>query len=297
MERGDFPDVYVYDQFPSALRVQIVQIIQDGLEPADEPDEKARDLYNQMHNALAREYGLFVLTDDAKGYSGDRRVALFNFFLREEDVERALDVVELTFRCITRVVPNLQYARPRRSRPDDSVEELNARFREHGIGYRFESNEIIRVDSEFLHSEIVRPVLGLLREGHYAGANDEFLRAHEHYRHGRNKEALNEALKALESTMKTICERRQWSYETSATSKRLLEICFAEGLMPSSLQAHFTAVRATLESGLPTIRNRTGGHGQGAEPVNVPKHLVSYGLNLAASAIKFLVEAENELPV
>ena len=46
----------------------------------------------------------------------------------------------------------------------------------------------------------------------YAGANDEFLRAHEHYRHKRHKECLNECLKAFESMMKAICKKRRWPY-------------------------------------------------------------------------------------
>ncbi len=295
-ERGEFPDIYRYDDIPSALRVQIVQIIQDGIETAHGPDQEARDLYDQMHNLLAREYGLFQLTDDAEGYNADRRAAFFNFFLREKDVERSLDVVEVAFRGITRVVPKFQSANRRRSSPHDAVQELNSRFREHGVGYQFESSEIIRVDSEFLHSEAVKPALNLLNDEGFAGANEEFLRAHEHYRHGRNKESLNEALKAFESTMKTICDRRGWAYETDAASKRLLDICLENRLFPPSLQSHFSAVRATLESGLPTVRNRSGGHGQGAEPVAVPSHLVSYALNLAASGIKFLVESDKALP-
>ena len=45
---------------------------------------------------------------------------------------------------------------------DDAVVELNTRFREHGIGYQFESNKIVRVDSQFLHQEAVKPALQLL---------------------------------------------------------------------------------------------------------------------------------------
>jgi hypothetical protein len=43
----------------------------------------------------------------------------------------------------------------------------------------------------------------------FDGANEEYLKAHEHYRHRRNKECLTECLteclKAFESTMKIIC--------------------------------------------------------------------------------------------
>src|SRR5207245_2713496 len=56
--------------------------------------------------------------------------------------------------------------------PEEAVAELNARFLEHGIGYRYESQEIIRVDSEFLHAEAVKPALVLLRDKDYQGANE-----------------------------------------------------------------------------------------------------------------------------
>ena len=53
----------------------------------------------------------------------------------------------------------------------------------------------------------------------------------------------------------------------------------------------FDQLIATLKSCLPTLRNETGGHGQGATPVAVPTYVASYALNLAASKIRFLIEA------
>lgn len=51
-----------------------------------------------------------------------------------------------------------------------------------------------------------------------------------------------------------------------------------------------------LESGVPTARNRLGGHGQGAEIVQVPMHYVSFALHQTAAAIVFLATAERLLP-
>ena len=74
------------------------------------------------------------------------------------------------------------------------------------MGYRYESGQIIRVDSEFTHSEVVKPALLMLSDPMYEGANAEFLSAHEHYREGRYKECLNECLNAFESCIKSgIC--------------------------------------------------------------------------------------------
>jgi hypothetical protein len=50
-----------------------------------------------------------------------------------------------------------------------------------------------------------------------------------------------------------------------------------------------------LESGVPTARNRLGGHGQGAKPTSVPDHIVAYLLHMTASTIVFLIEADRAL--
>ena len=177
---------------------------------------------------------------------------------------------------------------------NDAVKELNARFSEHGIGYQFESDELVRVDSKFLHQEVVKPALQLL-EAHYAGANEEFRKAHEHYRKQRYSEAINECLKALESTLKIICKKRKWVFDDKKdTAHKLLQIVFEEKLVPTYLQTQFASLRSALESGVSTIRNRESGHGAGEEPRHVPQHLAAYVLHLTASAIVFISRCDDE---
>jgi hypothetical protein len=86
------------------------------------------------------------------------------------------------------------------ARVDGGIEELNQRFKENGVGFQYEEGELVRVDSDLLHAEAVKPALTLLRTKRYAGPREEFLRAYEHYRHERHEEALTEALKASAAT-------------------------------------------------------------------------------------------------
>ena len=95
----------------------------------------------------------------------------------------------------------------------------------------------------------MKPTLALLRAPEYAGAQAEFLKAHEHYRHGREKEALAECLKSLESVMKSICIKRKWIHDANATSKALITVLFDKGLVPQFWSQHFSGLRAMLESG------------------------------------------------
>jgi hypothetical protein len=299
--RGEVSDVYVYDEIPQPLKVQIIHIWEDTLGDEEQYYNSSYEVYEAYKfivECLCREYGVFSLCE-VRDREGNRqfRLELRNFLLQEKDPEKVLDAVELSFQVIDRYTRkwNYLYRNNASERANAAIEELNFRFREHCIGYQYSDGKIIRVDSEFLHSEAVKPALGLLRAPEYAGAQAEFLSAHEHYRNGRSKEALNDCLKSLESVMKAICAKRGWKHDPNATSSALLQVLFDNGLIPSFWNAHFSALRSTLESGVPTVRNKLGGHGQGTDVVEVPPHIAAYVLHLTASAIVFLVEAEKQL--
>ena len=297
--RGDVPDVYSYTDVPSPLRAQIVHIWFDALGNDKQYwGGDVRGAYKLIVDSLCREYGLFKLPP-AKNY-GDRNFLeeLVNFFLNEKDTERVLDAIELSFRVIDKASRDYSYLNRHRASEiaDAAIAELNARFQEHGIGFQYSDAEIIRIDSALLHAEVVKPALRLLNGKHYAGAQQEFLKAHEHYRHGNSKEALNECLKAFESVMKAICDKRRWVYDKTATAKDLLKVCFDSGLIPPFWQQNYASLRSMLESSVPTGRNKLGGHGQGSSPTNVPDHLVAYMLHMTAAAIVFFAEAEGTLP-
>jgi len=293
--RGEVSDVFTYDKLPQPLKVQIVHIIRDaigedvgfGYRSSNQVDE----IYKFLHNSIAREYGQFNLGR----YNDSDREAILNFFLQTEETEEAIDVIELTFKYIDRVIRENQLRYDYREtvksalNPDEAIAELNIRFKEHGIGYQFDGGEIIRVDSTLTHSEIVKPVLALLWDKKFKGANEEYLKAHEHYRHGRNKECLADCLKAFESIMKIICKLKGWQYSETDTAKKLIQICFTNGLVPTFTQNQFTSLQNLLESGIPTIRNKLGGHGQGSTPQKVDDEMTRYALNLTGTNILFLV--------
>ena len=94
---------------------------------------------------------------------------------------------------------------------------------------------------------------------------------------------------AFESTMRTILDRKGWPYDKTAPAKPLIAALVNSGHIPASLQDQFARFRELLESGVPTIRNKNGGHGQGEEPVEVPRELAEYALHLTAANIVLLV--------
>lgn len=194
-QRGEVPDVFIYDKLPRELRVQIVHIFREYLGnegEADHHDLMVAGAYTFIVDSLCREYGVFHLTN-AQGYGARNYIAeLFNFILSEENVERVLDAVEVACRGIDIYSRQYDYRR----RPDSKEEadaalaEINTRFQERGVGYRYEARHIIRVDSEVVHAEVVKPALSLLHDPSYKGPEAEFHGAFEYYRHKRAKEAL-----------------------------------------------------------------------------------------------------------
>lgn len=290
--RGDVPDVYQYKDIPRELRTQVVYIIEDlWTEVSKQYDRYFRipeDLYEMIHKILCREYGQFSLGNRHNSY----REAVVNFLINTTKVEEAIDVIEVSMEVMERLIR--RYSLDAQQSMDSAIEVLNHRFREHGVGYQYESGKIIRVDSELIHAEVVKPALGILADPMYAGANEELLKAHAHYRAKRNKECMNECLKAFESCLKAICDKRGWAYKDTAAAKDLVDIVLDKGLIPRFMESPFNGFRSALSGGA-ILRNKRSGHGQGGKIVEVPESMASYVLHLTASNILLLARADKEM--
>jgi hypothetical protein len=280
-------DVYEYENIPSNLKVQVIHIFREVIDAAHE-----YKIYAQIHKILCKEYGVFTL----KEYANSDEEAIFDFLLKSKDYQKSLDIIELFYRYFYMLLKEKYKHHDRYNKMiNDSIVELNERFIENAIGYSFESGKVIKIDSKFVHAEVIKPTLKILNNSIYKGANEEFLKAHEHYRHKRYKECLNECLKSFESVLKAICDKNSWSYNQNDTSKRLIKICFNNNLIPTYLQTQFSSLQQLFESGVPTIRNKNSGHGQGVQQIQVTNEITSYMLHLTASNILFLIQQEESL--
>ncbi|HEJ9415659.1 TPA: HEPN domain-containing protein [Proteus mirabilis] len=296
--RGEISDVYSYDKIPKELRIQIMHIIKNTIDRCatyyemqnhyykwDHPDI----IYKKTYDTLIYEYGVMELDNDSDTYYSE----LFNFFLHQNDIEKCFDIIELSFIEIDGYVRE-KYNNYNQEL-DEAINELNYRFREHGIGYQLEQGEIIRVDSQIIHSNIIKPVINLLSSDEfYNGANEEYLSAHEHYRHKRYKECLTDCCKSFESMLKAIHEMNNWEYKKSDSASKLIKSCLDKELIPSYIQSQFTSLKTMLESGVPTIRNNMSGHGQGTENKEVSEELVSYMLHLTATNLLFIADSQKK---
>lgn len=298
--RGNLP--YKYDEVARDFRVKVWYILERSLgKNYVEPDEYIRAtmpyrLWEAIRATLREERGVFCLSKQQLRCGP--KLECFEFFINEADVVGALDFIDLAFRVVDKGVratpPRLLVESECLVTPDEAISQLNERFDQHHLGFQFTGGEVMRRDSQFVHAEITENAARLLTAPGFEGPDQEFLNAHKSYLKGNTKEAIRETLNAFESTLKVICTQRKWKFDPQKdTSARLIAIAFEKGLIPDYLQSQFSALRTTLEAGVPTIRNRAGGHGQGPDPVEVPKYLAAYAMHLAASAINFLVAAHS----
>ena len=178
------PDTDQDEAIPSELRVQVLYIWEKVWGKAHYNDyfgmfdlsELARNVYNWIEMTLREAYGVLSLDadddPDEDGYDIYRVVR--KFLLETEDIGKVIDIIEVSFRYIDQVIRDKFYgpnddeldeifgiSRPDIPHdgisPDEAINQLNQRFREHNVWYKYESGQIVKVDSPDSHSEVVKP--------------------------------------------------------------------------------------------------------------------------------------------
>lgn len=293
--KSGISDVYQYDDIPQNLRVQIAQIAIEAVGKVGSRGDRimSGDVENntwvQIERIFLREKGLERIA--ASSFAGNRVLD----FMRECSTADWLDFLELISMGI-RVLADFKngYERQRwevATTESDAIDEINYRLRQANVGYQLENTRLFRVDSQYTHNEIVKPALTVISRPGFEGAMQEFLAAHQHYRSGEHRQAVAMAANAVESTFKTIFDQKGWSYAKGARISDLIKVARTNSLWPNYLDASFDQLVATLQSGLPKIRDNDASHGQGSTPKHVPAYIAAYALHLAASKILFITEA------
>jgi hypothetical protein len=291
-------DVYQYDDVPRKVRVQIVHVLRETIGSYfgnEYTNVDTKGTWDYIWKTTIKELGVFNLT--AGGYT-DKSDDFTEWMISERNVHDYIDALELCLKLIDSYVRRTDFVLNRVAvlGPDEAIGEINARLREGGVGYQYEGGEIVRVDSQFIHAEMVVPALKLLTEKKYDSAEKEYREAHLAYREGRNEDSIVCAAKAFESVLKIIGNERSWAINTTDPAKKLLDAAFDAGFLTNLVQSGFTSLRSLLESGVPTPRNRSAGHGAGSSVRSVPAHLAAFVLHQTAAAIVFLEEQHRNTP-
>ena len=274
--KGEIKDIFIYDTIPQAFRNQVIHVLTDAIE--HDPGREA--FYAAIEKEFSKQVGLLRLGHPS------RPIENVMDFIQKSDTKEALDIIDFILQVYWRTFKGNQYNRI----APKVIEEINYWLKYNNLGYEFISGELIPINQMHIHQEIVKPAFALISDPRFSGADEEMRKAFEHRRKGDGKNAIIEACKAFESTMKSICTIKTYTVDPRATASALIQTLKDNSYFPSYLDSHLNSLKATLESGLPTVRNRNAGHGQGEEVVSVPDAYVDYALNLLATNIVFLVK-------
>lgn len=283
-------DVYQYDTASPKVRTQFIHILKDTFgEPYtyEMYDAIPNKKYPAVRDVLLREYGLFFLASEF-----DQPFEDLIQFVGSCSTDQFLDVVELSMSAASKWTRQLSNNTEKMS-AKDAIHEINYRFREDGFGYQIANGVVIRLDSELFHAEVLKPTLALLQDKQFEKANKEFLLAHEHFRHGRKKDAIVAANRAFESAMKSVCDTKGWEYAEKARASDLAKVLKAHNFWPEYSVKSIDQLLSVLSSGLPEVRNNAGGHGEATSTPEIKEPVVQFALNLAAANILLLATTNN----
>lgn len=268
-------DVYSYDEIPIKFKNQFIHVLRESEIGDSSTYSTAASYRKQIQNLLEHEYGVFL----------DDFGTLYNFekYIVGSECMEFLDLLELVSYIINK----------------NKVEEINYRLKENSLGYEIikqdeQKIKLIRIDNEHIHKEIIKPTINLLNADEYIATNNEYMTAFSHYKNKEFEQALTECGKSLESAMITVCKIKGITHKPKMRSNELIKLIFDNGIIPKMWQSKFESLQKVLENSVAPARNSLGGHGTGEIKV-IPEYLVSYTLNMTASAIKFLVDGSKNM--
>jgi hypothetical protein len=283
-------EVYVYDHLPDSLVNQIMAIWEDVLGNVSrfqmgQSYLTPESVWATVEDVIVREYGFRSLPHHAGDYASveDR---VLSFFENTNVNDHRLDVIEIVFRMIARSDIEDKQA---------GIDELNERFKLAGVGYQFAGKDLIRMDSTVAHAEMVKPALVLLGRKGFEKADEQYRSAHKHYRHKEYPQAITEAGRAFESALKAICKQKKWTHQDGDRLSELVKVVVSNGLFPDWLDNSLTTYIAMIKTGLPSVRNNSGAHGESPDAEPVQDYFTRYALHMSAANILLVAEAADKI--
>lgn len=301
-------DVYVYDEISEKAKIQIYHTVQRLL-PRPIFDMQSMNMFQSVLNELTFKYGVindsniinkpFIqLFREANLSEAESKVFFLMIKASKSEYLVTLDLIELISRHIS-IFYDKEVS-------DNINESFNEVFRNNGIGYELINGTLISKDNEVMHSEIVKPSLQYLSQAEYEGANEELLQAFADFKENQFKNAIINANKAFESTLKIIIAKNKWQpikfiprskrKPNAELQKTDLQKAVASDLIETLTQNikvesfHKNALiglSSSLQS-LASLRN-TVGHGQGAVINEVDIRRCEFAIHTAATNILFLI--------
>ena len=164
---------------------------------------------------------------------------------------------------------------------DTFQQKINKIFDLHECQWRFCDGEFFKLDGDFIGARLAVTAHEALARNHFAGAAEEYAKSQRQLCSGEVKDAILYAGKSLESVLKVITNLE------NANANNLIEEMLNRGFfddLPSEVRSGFAQ---NVMKSLPFLRNKLGGHGQGACVVEVPEIYGELTIQLAAALHNF----------
>lgn len=227
-----------------------------------------------IHDEVAKEVlGLYGWTKiEFREKHGDSD--LHCFFL-DTYPSRCFDVIQLWYGMLSQEFQK------------DFQNELNMILQTEGVPWVFSDGNFFQMDSKFMEEHVHQQLQELYETKAFTGAQEEFVEARNDLSGNDCKNAILNACKSYESTMKCLLGEKH-SGEATKLAQKIRKEGFLDDL-PASLQEVF--VQKVMQC-LPVIRNDLAGHGQGRDSVSVEHDLAELSVNLAGVFNLFLMRRE-----
>lgn len=233
------------------------------------------DTFTSIQDKVVKELKKIYGVDDLEAFTEDNKrepVDLFGFVLGAYPAQ-VLDVVEICYQMLADARDQLSLQA-----------EINAAFEDEDTPWRMCDGMFIKLDSGFMEAQVLARAEQLMLAEGFEGAIDEFISARNNLVAGDYKGAILDACKSFESVLKTVLKREDGN--ASVLIREFADSGFLDDL-PESYRRSFAE---TVLNGLPYLRNRLAGHGQGEDIIAVGKPYAQLALHLAGALILFVVE-------
>lgn len=167
-------------------------------------------------------------------------------------------------------------------------QKVNQVFELHNCPWRFSDGEFFKLDQDFVGARLASTAHDALAANRFAGAAEEYGKARRYLGAGEIKEAIYFAGHSFESVMKVLTNLEH------ANADRLIKELGTLGYftdLPDSVRAGFAD---QVLKALPFLRNKLGGHGQGAAVVSIPSSYGHLTVQIAAAFHNFLIDKHLE---
>jgi hypothetical protein len=167
---------------------------------------------------------------------------------------------------------------------------INRIFEEDSLPWRLLDGRIVKLDSQFVETEILAKAHELISAHGFEGALREFLEARTNLASGDTKGAIRQANLALESTMKGILGVER------AKPGELVRKIIESGMVPDYHDGFLEAFEQHILRSVPIARNEEKGvgHGQGCEVNDPPLSLAELAVHLSGVLVLYLMKRHIE---